>query len=84
MIQICVCVCVCVLCLVTQSCPPLQQPHQAVLSMGFLLQGIEPMCPASPILFHIFFIMVYLRILNIVSCAKQNDSNNIDNYANKC
>ena len=30
-----------------------------------------------------FFMMVYLRILNMVSCAKQNDSNNIDNYANK-
>lgn len=29
--------------------------HQAVLSVGFLLQGIEPMSPASLILFHFFF-----------------------------
>ena len=77
-------VCVSAGCLVMPDfATPWPAAHQAVLSTGFLLQGIEPTSPASPILFHIFFKMVYLGILNMVSCAKQNDNNNIDNYANK-
>ena len=48
-------VCVCAGCLVVSDfATPWAAAHQAVLSVGFLLQGIEPTSPASPILFHVF------------------------------
>ena len=79
--------CVCAVCLVTQSWPTLQphglQPTRLFCPWDFSSRGLNPCLLHLLFCFIFFFIMVYLRILNIVSCAKQNDSNNIDNYANK-